>query len=41
LPVWNNYRNVLAPVLAQHGAEAAGLAQVFPEFSLQPLALYS
>jgi uncharacterized protein (DUF1501 family) len=41
LPVWNNYRNVLAPVLTQHGAEPASLAQVFPEFSLQPLPLYS
>jgi uncharacterized protein (DUF1501 family) len=41
LPVWNNYRNVLAAVLSQHGADSAGLAQIFPEFALQPLPLYS
>jgi uncharacterized protein (DUF1501 family) len=39
LPVWNNYRNILAPVLARHGA-ADALADVFPEFTLQPLDLY-
>ncbi len=41
LPVWNNYRNVLAPVLTRHGADAAGLPRIFPVFELQPLALYS
>jgi uncharacterized protein (DUF1501 family) len=41
LPVWNNYRNILAPVLTRHGAQPAGLAQIFPDFSLQPLPLYS
>lgn len=41
LPVWNNYRDILAPVLTQHGADAASLAQVFPNFPLQPLPLYS
>lgn len=39
LPVANNYRNVLAPVLQRHGA-GDDLARVFPEFHLQPLALY-
>ncbi len=38
LPVWNNYRDVLAPVLARHGADAAALAKVFPEWELKPLA---
>lgn len=41
LPVWNNYRDVLAPVLTQHGAAADSLAQIFPDFPLQPLGLYS
>jgi uncharacterized protein (DUF1501 family) len=40
LPVWNNYRNVLAPVLARHGADPASLARIFPEFALRPLDLY-
>ena len=40
LPVLNNYRNVLAPVLMRHGATAEGLAAVFPEFTLAPLSLY-
>jgi len=40
LPVWNNYRNILAPVLQRHGAETASLAKVFPNFALSPLALY-
>jgi len=41
LPVWNNYRNILAPILTQHGADAGSLARIFPDFALQPLALYS
>jgi len=41
LPVWNNYRNVLAPVLLRHGADSASLAKVFPDFALQPVPLYS
>lgn len=41
LPVWNNYRNILAPILTQHGADAASLAQIFPDFAFQPLPLYS
>ncbi len=40
LPVWNNYRNLLAPVLQRHGAEPSSLARIFPDFPLQPLALY-
>jgi uncharacterized protein (DUF1501 family) len=40
LPVLNNYRNVLASVLARHGADAAGLAAVFPEFALRPMGLW-
>jgi len=39
LPVWNNYRNILAPILARHGA-ADSLAEVFPHFALKPLDLY-
>lgn len=40
LPVWNNYRNILAPVLTRHGAPA-DLSGVFPDFALNPLPLYS
>lgn len=40
LPVLNNYRNVLAPVLTRHGASTDDLAAVFPEFKLAPFALY-
>ena len=40
LPVWNNYRNVLAPLLLRHGAEAEALGRVFPDFELKPLGLY-
>jgi uncharacterized protein (DUF1501 family) len=40
LPVLNNYRNVLAPVLLRHGAQAADLGKVFPDFDLAPLPLY-
>ena len=41
LPVTNNYRNILAPVLTRHGADAAGLANIFPDFALKPLGLYA
>ena len=41
LPVTNNYRNILAPVLARHGATPDGLATIFPDFSLNPLSLYA
>jgi uncharacterized protein (DUF1501 family) len=39
LPVTTNYRNVLAPILQRHGA-GDRLSQVFPDFTLNPLALY-
>ena len=39
LPVLNNYRNVIAPLLARQGATPAHLAAVFPGFPLQPLGL--
>ena len=41
LPVTNNYRNILAPVLARHGATPDGLASIFPDFTLNPLGLYA
>ena len=41
LPVINNYRNILAPVLARHGATPEGLANIFPDFALNPLDLYA
>jgi len=40
LPVLNNYRDVLAPVLVRHGAAKESLAKIFPEFSLNPLPIY-
>ena len=39
LPVVNNYRNVLAPILQRHGA-ADALDQIFPQFKITPLAIY-
>lgn len=39
LPVTTNYRDVLAPVLARHGADGA-LARIFPNHDLKPLALH-
>jgi uncharacterized protein (DUF1501 family) len=33
LPVWNNYRNILAPVLARHGADSASLPHIFRTLS--------
>lgn len=39
VPVINNYRNVLAPILERHGSRQA-LANVFPDFDFSPLALY-
>ena len=41
LPVLNNYRNVLAPVLARHGADDAAMKSVFPGFALTPLSLFA
>ena len=42
LPVLNNYRNVLAPVLARHGPGfgAAEMAGVFPGFELKPMGIF-
>jgi uncharacterized protein (DUF1501 family) len=40
LPVTTNYRNVLAPILERHGA-SGGMKKIFPEFTVEPLALYS
>ena len=39
LPVVNNYRNVLAPILSRHGAGTA-LGRIFPAFPLSPVPLY-
>lgn len=40
LPVTINYRNVLAPVLARHGAGERH-AQIFPQFTVEPVNLYA
>jgi uncharacterized protein (DUF1501 family) len=40
LPVWNNYRNILAPILRRHGATADALGKIFPDFPSRPLPLY-
>lgn len=40
LPVWNNCRNILAPVLQRHGAAPEILQRIFPDFALAPLGLY-
>lgn len=40
LPVLNNYRNVLAPILERHGAARDSLARIFPDFTVAPLPLY-
>jgi len=40
VPVQNNYRDVLAPVLARHSG-ITDFTRVFPEYSLAPLALYA
>jgi uncharacterized protein (DUF1501 family) len=40
LPVTTNYRNVLAPVLARHGATES-LEKIFPGFATEPLGLYA
>jgi uncharacterized protein (DUF1501 family) len=39
LPVVNNYRNVLAPILNHHGA-GEFLSRIFPGFALNPLPIY-
>jgi uncharacterized protein (DUF1501 family) len=40
LAVHNNYRDILAPVLARHGATPEALTQIFPSFTFAPLPLY-
>jgi len=40
LPVVNNYRNVLAPILQRHSPKA-DFKKIFPEFELMPLSLFS
>ncbi len=40
LPVWNNYRDILAPILAKHGAPADSFSKIFPDYALKPLPLY-
>ena len=39
LPVVHNYRNVLAPVLQRHGA-GADLTKIFPDYTVEPVAIY-
>jgi uncharacterized protein (DUF1501 family) len=39
LPVMNNYRNVLAPILQRHGA-GRNMDMIFPSFALEPLGLF-
>jgi uncharacterized protein (DUF1501 family) len=41
VPVLNNYRNILAPVLLRHGLAESALPQVFPDFELKPVAMYA
>jgi len=39
LPVWNNYRNILSPILARHGTPDS-LPDIFPDYELSPANLY-
>lgn len=41
LQVTTNYRDVLAPILVRQGLAEDRLSEVFPQFSLSPMALYS
>ena len=41
IPVWNNYRNILAPILTRHGGSPESMSQIFPEFTLEPMKLYA
>ena len=41
LPVWNNYRDILAPILAKHGAPADSFGKIFPDYELKPLPVYA
>jgi uncharacterized protein (DUF1501 family) len=40
LPVWNNYRDILAPILAKHGAPADSFGKIFPDYALKPLPIF-
>jgi uncharacterized protein (DUF1501 family) len=40
LPVWHDYRTVLAPILLRHGAPPGELARIFPGLSQPALPLY-
>ena len=40
LPVWNNYRDILAPILAKHGAPADSMGKIFPDYALKPLPIF-
>ncbi len=40
LPVWNNYRDILAPILAKHGAPADSMEKIFPDYGLKPLPIF-
>jgi len=39
VPVVNNYRNVLAPILSRHGV-GQEMGRIFPNFEIEPLPLY-
>jgi uncharacterized protein (DUF1501 family) len=41
LPVWNNYRDVVAPILTRHGAPESALREIFPAYALKPAPLYA
>lgn len=41
LPVWNNYRNILAPILTRHGVPDGSMRGIFPGFDLASIDLYS
>jgi uncharacterized protein (DUF1501 family) len=41
LPVWNDYRTVLAPILRRHGAPAEALGKILPDFTGKALDLYA
>jgi uncharacterized protein (DUF1501 family) len=41
LPVWNNYRDMLAPILMKHGAPGDSFGKIFPDYTLKPLPVYA
>ncbi|MEZ5301541.1 MAG: DUF1501 domain-containing protein [Verrucomicrobiales bacterium] len=40
LPMLNNYRDALAPLLSKQGADAEALAKIFPGYDLKPVPLF-